>query len=114
MSRRGRSWYVGRVGLRHGTLWCVKLRYVAAVGSGCVTERCGTVSRVQAVPVRYGQARSVKAVTVSQGALSRVEAVPFGLGWARSVKAVPFRLGKVCSGLVRCVEAVTVWSGDVG
>ena len=101
MSRRGRSWYVGRVGLRHGTLWFVKLRYVAAVGSGCVTERCGTVSRVQAVPVRYGQARSVKAVTVSQGALSRVE-------------AVPFRLGRVCSGLVRCVAAVTVWSGDVG
>ena len=79
----------------HGSVWCVKLRCVAArlgeaVGSGCVTERCGTVSRVQAVPVRYGRARSVKAV-------------PFGLGWSRSVKAVPFRLGKVCSGLVRCV-----------
>ena len=61
--------------------------------------------------VRRGQLRRF---TVSQGALSRVEAVPFGLGWARSVKAVPFRLGKVCSGLVRCVAAVTVWSGDVG
>ena len=53
-----------------GSEMCIRDRD-KAVGSGYVTERCGTVSRVQAVP--------------------------FGLGWSRSVKAVPVRYGQARS-----------------